>query len=386
MIGVTSRDCGGAERFFSDFFSRYKEDISVSHRLYFFCDSDTRRNVALLGKLRTEQDVILLRNWSNRLKNILEPLQFILKILRHRIRIVHVTSYTVAFYPRISWISRIPRAWRPKLVLTIVDCLVPHILRDPAHPKHAHYVDKYMPFFRDLPVNAVLSWYWAFVDYVREFSPFRKLPLLHAISCRYADVDAATSVDFERKAPVIVWAARLTIEKRPLMFLAALKQLKDCNVHLGEWSFEMYGDGELTYEVRSFIGANGLGEIVSYHGSQVLDPVFMRSKCFVSTQDHENFPSLSMMEAMQYGNAVISRNVGQTSLLVKDGANGILLAEDTVSGLVDAIRKFIDLQVVHPKMAYESVRLMTEVHNYENFRKEIDQFWLDVARSKERAN
>ena len=106
--------------------------------------------------------------------------------------------------------------------------------------------------------------------------------------------------------------------------------------------------------------------------------VFENSKCFVSTQNFENFPSLSMNEAMAAGNVIISRNVGQTKLFVKDGVNGILLKSDNPTGLAKAIKWFINNPSKHSDMAYESVKLTTQVHNFENFKSQMNFIWDQI--------
>ena len=81
-----------------------------------------------------------------------------------------------------------------------------------------------------------------------------------------------------------------------------------------------------------------------------------------------------MNEAMAAGNIIISRNVGQTELFVKDGVNGLLLKSDNPDGLADAINWVINNTDKHEKMATESVKLTTQVHNFENFRKQLESF------------
>jgi glycosyltransferase involved in cell wall biosynthesis len=103
--------------------------------------------------------------------------------------------------------------------------------------------------------------------------------------------------------------------------------------------------------------------------------IFEESKCFISTQDFENFPSLAMNEAMAAGNAIISRNVGQTNLFVKHLINGVLTDSDTAEGLASAIEYYISHPQMHEGMQNESIRLTEEVHTFENFKFQIENFW-----------
>ena len=140
----------------------------------------------------------------------------------------------------------------------------------------------------------------------------------------------------------------------------------------------MYGRGDLHNEVFEALKKYNLQDLISIDINLDMTSVFEKSKCFVSTQEFENFPSLSMNEAMAAGNIIISRNVGQTELFVKDGVNGLLLKSDNPTGLADAINWFINNTDKHEKMATESVKLTTQVHNFENFRKQLESFWLKI--------
>src|ERR1044071_2637441 len=96
----------------------------------------------------------------------------------------------------------------------------------------------------------------------------------------------------------IIYAGRFAIAKRPLMFVEAIHLLLKQNVDLNGWNFFMYGRGHQEEEVKQKIKEYGLEKIINLSHDPDLTKVFEQSKCFVSTQDHENFPSLAMNEAM----------------------------------------------------------------------------------------
>ena len=131
-------------------------------------------------------------------------------------------------------------------------------------------------------------------------------------------------------------------QKRPDWFIKAVSILNnDLTLDLSSWKFYLFGDGDLSPIIDEMIKENNLNDIIYRQYSKDLADVFSKSSCFVSTQDFENFPSLSLMEAMSSGNAIIARNVGQTNLLVKDNKNGYLLSEDSPKGLANKIKKYI---------------------------------------------
>jgi len=109
-----------------------------------------------------------------------------------------------------------------------------------------------------------------------------------------------------------------------------------------------------------------------------MSEVFAESKCFVSPQDFENFPSMAMAEAMINKNAIIARNVGQTSLFVKDGINGLLIHPDSEEGLCTALEDYIINNDKYRSFGEESLKLMQTIHTPENFIVQIDDFWASV--------
>lgn len=377
LVGVTSRNCGGAERFFSDLFYRYNASAETRHELFFFTDPSTLDVLKSLGKLREGKGVLLLRNFSNRFKRILENADVLWKILRYRIRLIHVTNYGRNYYDRLYFLSRLPAFIRPKLVINIVDCEIPYVLKDPAHEKHESYRQRYLPMFSNIRPDGVFTWYRLFCEFAKEQHLLRSGAALEAAETRFADT--AGFVPSPEKKKEIVFASRLTPQKQPLMFVQAVAILRKRFPELAEgWKFFIYGSGPCEEEVKEAIRSYQLETVLTHFPSSDLRTVFSGSSCFVSTQDYENFPSLSMNEAMAAGNALVARNVGQTSLFLEDGKNGYLAATDDAAGIAGALASYLGNPAVHADFARHSLYLAHEVHTPANFIRQADAFWEKV--------
>ena len=87
---------------------------------------------------------------------------------------------------------------------------------------------------------------------------------------------------------------------------------------------------------------------------------------------------MSMAEAMASGNVIVSRNVGQTNLFVREQYNGYLAKEDTVAGIADALTKALTAGDKLDEMASNSVKMMTEVHTVPAFIEQLDEFWNTI--------
>ena len=71
---------GGAERFFSDFFTKYNNSNS-KHRLFFITDKDSLKSFNSINELISPQNLLTYKIFSNRFKNKLESLQVIFLII-----------------------------------------------------------------------------------------------------------------------------------------------------------------------------------------------------------------------------------------------------------------------------------------------------------------
>lgn len=384
LSGVTSEHVGGAERFFSDFYEIYNKQPQQKHSVFFMTDTTTFQILnKKLSKLNNPSKLIFIPLFHNRFKNALEAIAFITKIIKHRINILHVGSYGKHYYHLLKALRYLPSVWRPKLVINIVDCEVPYVLNDTASPKYNGYYAKYAPLFKTIHIDAIYSWYLLFGEFMKTSCLFNgKKPYFEAVNTRFSDTERF--VPAPEKKNLIIYAARLTDQKKPLFFLSAIELLKQMNLpELNDWKFVIYGNGQLEEKVKTFINDNEIGHLVEHHSSTDLAQVFAQTSCFVSTQDFENFPSLSMCEAMAAGNAVIARNVGQTGYFVLDSVNGFLLKQDTPEDLADTIVKYIRTSSAKRKeMQDESIRLTKKVHTAGNFILQIDAFWTNVLNLK----
>ena len=361
---------GGAERFFSDFFNEYQSS-DKKYNLFFITDENSLMNLKAAGQLKNAENIITYKIYSNRFKNKLEVLQLAKIITTKKISILQIPLYNIYYYPLIKAIDSFPSIIRPKLIYTITDSFIPHYyLNDQG--RGYNFKTYLEPLFNNIKLDAIISWYELFKEFAETNNLLKNKAPIYCIQSRYSGKKINTSV---AKQNNIVYAGRLTIAKRPLMFVEALRILKEKNKLTNEWNYFIYGKGNLEVEVIKKIKEYDLTDFITVTHTADMTSVFEESKCFISTQDFENFPSLAMNEAMAAGNAIISRNVGQTNLFVKHLVNGVLTDPDTAEGLANAIEYYISNPQLHEGMQNESIRLTEDVHTFQNFKLQIENFW-----------
>lgn len=364
---------GGAERFFSDFFTRYNAS-KPKYKLFFITDKSSLESFHSINELTSSKHVLTYKIISNRFKNKIESLQVITSIIFHRIKLLQIPLYNIHYYPLIKSIDNMPAIFRPKIVYTVTDSFIPHFYHD---DQNRGYNFKLIleSLFKKVKIDAVISWYELFKTFAQENKIIKSNPEIYCIQSRYSGKIFNNQTT---KKNHIVLASRLTLAKQPMLFVEALHLLRQKNIPLNDWKFFIYGQGHLENDIRQKLTDYKLNDMVTVSHEKDLTHVFEESKCFVSTQDYENFPSLSMNEAMAAGNAIISRNVGQTGLFVKDQLNGLLLKEDNAQGLANAIEYYITHPDLHAGMAGESIKMTKEIHTFENFKQQTESFWSKI--------
>ncbi|MEW6470318.1 MAG: glycosyltransferase [Bacteroidota bacterium] len=359
---------GGAERFWADFFEKYRTYDQRKYDVYLFCDGDSYGRLKEIRRLSGVSGVVFLKNYSNRFKHTLEFFDFYLKLLSYGINVVHVAEYTTVYYERLRKLSRLPGWMRPVLSTTLVNCIIPYRYDwDAGFKKPIDQVLKAIRF------DGIMSWYHLLKEFILEKGFAYKVPYVYAVSYCFADTSKFRPAE---KRNDIVFAARLGANKNPLMFVEAVSLLERLEPErIKDWSFAIYGKGEQEELVRERIRELGLQHTIKMGYSLHMADVLAHSKCFVSTQDYENFTSLSMLEAMACGNVIVSRNVGQTGYFAKAAVNAFLAEEDTAKGIAMALAEFINRPELHERMQMESVRIATEIHTAKNFFKETEEYW-----------
>ena len=377
MLGI-SEWFGGAERQFADTYDSFQKKKDKKINLFFIVDDLSMSHLNDVGKLKYKNNLIILPNFSkfsNKTKITLWTLLVLINIHRKRIDLLHIGLPSISYLPLLYLINLTPKfIFDTKLVFNATGARVSHIYKNlPSRDAYKMYID-------NIKFDGVFSWYEHFKKVFKNNKNFIKnnTQIVTAKYC-FANMEKFKPLPKENN---IVWAARLTDSKKPLMFIEAVYVFK--SMYLNEvtrkWNFFMYGKGELEGEVSLKIEEYGLQDMISLRFTNMMNEVFGKSKCFVSTQELENFTSLSMLEAMASGNAILSRNVGQTEHFVKNGINGFLLHEDTAHNLAYYLNEFIMNYSEYRNMHVESENIAKNIHNVDNFLNDIQSFWVSILR------
>jgi glycosyltransferase involved in cell wall biosynthesis len=381
MYGVNRlHGSGGAERFFSDFFERYINSESSQYKLYFIIDEKSVGSLNEIDKLKTNKNLLRFKVFSNRFKHLLEFAQLLKHIVIHKIDIIHIPLYDLSYLPLFELINKLPGWIKPKLVINIVDCCIAPALIDPKDPKHGAIKNVYTPLFNEANIDGYFCWNRSFEDYTIRNNVFKFKPrVINSITSRLCDISKYYPGAKEKH---IVFAGRLNDSKHPEWLLKALFELKKQAPEVLEgWKVIICGEGVLREQLIQMVKDENMSDLIEFRIEGQMQNVLNFSKIYISCQDYDNFPSLSMAEAMAAGNAIVARNLGQTELFVRHGYNGLLAEQDNPSGIMNALKKLLSQPTLIEEMGAKSSYLIKTEHTYENFIAQIENFWSVLLKS-----
>lgn len=370
---------GGAERFFAEFFEKYIKTDNTKFKVYYITDKDSFLHLKKVGKFNSEKQLLFFRVFSNRFKLYLEYLQLVKFILSYSIKIIHLPLYNISYLPLLKFLNNLPFFCRPKIVINVSNCYLVPWLSDINHPKHIQTCNTYIPLFNEIDVTGYFSWYENFISFIKN-NKFKKSPkTIYAINSRFSNMDKFYP---DTKKNHIVFASRLDEQKRPDWFIDAIEIIFKTNPTLvSDWKFILCGTGPLRIKLIEKSKKRDVYQFIEFKIEAELQHILNHSLIYVSCQDYENFPSLTMAEAMASGNAIVARPVGQTSYFVKDSYNGKILKEDSPNGVASTLMELMSNLSETLFMGKNSVEFMNTTHTYNNFKNQIEEFWLSVIAS-----
>ncbi len=197
----------------------------------------------------------------------------------------------------------------------------------------------------------------------RKFSPDK----------RFADIRAELGIP--KEALVVVFIARLTVQKQPKLLIEAFNEAAktQANLHL-----LMVGDGELKEEVISLASNSVLRERITLQPfrSDIPD-ILAAADIFVLPSLWEGLP-IGLLEAMAMGKAVIASAVDGTKEVITDGENGILVSPGDTAGLTEALQLLGTDEALRNKLQVKARETVSANYNAGYMTRKIEKIYHDV--------
>ena len=135
----------------------------------------------------------------------------------------------------------------------------------------------------------------------------------------------------------ILMVGRLSIQKNPLLAIGALALIREM-----DWSMGVIGDGPLRLEMEALARHAGIADRLTFHGwlsGPVVAERMAASDILLMTSLHEGLPMVAI-EALQWGLAIVSSQIGAMHEIVEEGKNGFL-CELTAPSFAEKLRRLL---------------------------------------------
>jgi glycosyltransferase involved in cell wall biosynthesis len=140
----------------------------------------------------------------------------------------------------------------------------------------------------------------------------------------------------ERESIELLWCARLSEVKQPIMALDILAGLQQRGIKA---KLRMVGDGVLRGALETEIEVRGMSDSVRLTGWQTQDQVrthMGKADLFLMTSHHGEGWGLVVNEALSYGCGVVAnQELGSAIWLIEQGVSGVLYSEQNLNTILD---------------------------------------------------
>ena len=152
----------------------------------------------------------------------------------------------------------------------------------------------------------------------------------------------ADRLGFSAALQLLVWVGRLDRQKDPLLLLDAIKGVVETqpNLHL-----LMVGDGNMRAQVESRIHTLELQNHISLLGAippEQIAELLQIADLSVLSSAYEGMP-IVVLEALATGVPVVTTEVGEVRLVVRDGINGFVVADRSAESFANSISEALSL-------------------------------------------
>lgn len=379
---LANRPIRGPHVFFPLFNQAYQNSPVAQHQIYYFLktnDAESLKKQYAEGELNAPH-VVFIPERNHRLKVAHETLHLLWLLIKFRISLLHVISYSSSYDP--IWTLKILHVlkpiWRIRKTFALTYNGVPTAFKLGYTGHHKEDI-KYEQLFRRIAFEGIFTWFDDVNEWANSSGVFKKVPIVRTPTSRFCDVKKFYPAPNKQK--IMVWAGAFVVYKRPLMFIQALAHIRDHTPHLLQgWKVIFIGTGVLENAMKTAIQELGLNDLVEIRGAQKnYYELINTTMLHVSTQSVDHFPNLVINEAMASGCAIIATNIGRAHLFVQHEFNGYLTASDDEPGLRQSLIDFLSLTEQQRNTMLQNSRHLAEtIHTPDRFIQTIDAFWTEV--------
>ena len=187
--------------------------------------------------------------------------------------------------------------------------------------------------------------------------------------------DIRASYNIPASHTVVVFMARMTLQKDPITMVQAFKHVADKHRDI---TLLMIGQGDLDQDVLDIIEQNGLQKRVIRDGFRLDVADVLNASDIYCLPSHWEGQPIGLIEAMAMGKAVIATHVDGSKELVQDGVNGLLIDPQHPKQLANAIERLYTDHKLREKVAEQAYHLSRERYDAAYMADYIEDAYMTV--------
>lgn len=140
------------------------------------------------------------------------------------------------------------------------------------------------------------------------------------------------------KENLIVYAGRLSFEKRPMLMLKMWAQIyKD----YPDWKFYILGDGPDKKKMEKYIRSHNVDRVFMTGAVNNVFDYFKKSKISLLFSKYEGLPTSILEAGMCNNGLLVTESDGGTKDIVEDGVNGFVVSSHDIRGITEKLKKMM---------------------------------------------
>lgn len=191
------------------------------------------------------------------------------------------------------------------------------------------------------------------------------------------DLDAYPFRKRSKLLPHLMWMRSFHPTYNPEMAVNVLAELRKT---APEATLTMAGvDKGLLPKIKSLVEEMNLSDAVSFPGFLGADEkkkLFQNASIFLNTNRIDNMP-VAVVEARAFGLPVVATNVGGLPMLISNGENGLLVENENVRQMVDAVKLLLNDSDLAQKLSANG-RMLAERSAWTAVRARWEEVFADV--------
>ena len=173
----------------------------------------------------------------------------------------------------------------------------------------------------------------------------------------------------------LLYVGRLEKRKSIHILIKALLAIRNKN-----WKLSIVGDGFERKNLERMVKENGLSEKVAFFGFQKSVEKFYKSHDILIAPSLHEALGMVILEAMQFGIAVIGSKSGGIPEIIENDDDGILFETDDICSLRNAIENLINDQKKRIQIGLNGMKKVENIFSEKIFTEKIIEIYIELLK------